>query len=192
MESDAGFENFFDKYPRLRIEKVWTVERLRELFSYAVAAEERSVKTDMFRGVLVKGLLKDRIESTSDWWLIKRKEGSAEAGMVLDELDVLSAEVEAYCRGMSVALMQVIEQDAPVVEGKPTPNNRRVATREEQQELVRRMRDEGRTDIEIAVVLWPDDSVAWVNGKERLDKKALGKERNRLEKKVGRLFPRSN
>lgn len=76
-------------------------------------------------------------------------------------------------------------QDAPVVEApaqQKIPANQTSSTRDEQRELCRRMRNEGKLGIEIAVALWPDDSTVWTDGQERLDDMALARERNRLEK----------
>lgn len=76
-------------------------------------------------------------------------------------------------------------QDAPVVEApaqQKIPANQTSSTRDEQRELCRRMRNEGKPGIEIAVALWPDDSTVWTDGQERLDDMALARERNRLEK----------
>ena len=83
-------------------------------------------------------------------------------------------------------------QDAQVVVGKTVPEMQMSADRERLKDLCCRMRAEGKTDIEIAVELWPDDCTIWINEQERLDKKSLQRERNRLEKKVGRLLPRAD
>ena len=139
-------KDFFSSHPRHRLAPDLTISELRELFDAMKVAEENSTKDADFRGIIVRGAVLPRLESSKHLW--KTRNAETPSGLELQqqklvELDALEREIECYIHGLVVDNIQssaAEAQDAPVVAAtttRPSPNKELELDKEECREIAR-------------------------------------------------------